>query len=385
MTAQTRKDRDAYGGWTGLKTAAGGFFRVERTGDRWWFVTPDGHGFISVGMNHLDLAALKYPDNIHIFKGRYGGSNEVYIREGIARPLLEWGFNTIGWTQECVGGKWMDPKRLLRHSPEWTHEQFQLAGMPYIYNLPFSEIETFNINPYYPDVFDHDFSDWADYQARSVCVDMAEEPLLMGYADLPVPDITRDRPGAWAEGLDLKKEADLNRLKEIVRRYFEVTTGAIRRYDPNHLIFGPRFNQDIPGWVIEIAGEFVDVLLCNWFVTAESAATDLAEWDRLANRPVLISDMAFRAPTSILDVPEDTPAYAPDQKARGQAYRRHARSVLAHPYILGIHWCAFLENRTRKSGIKTYLDEPYRDCVDTVTKFNLRELYTTARDITSKK
>ena len=61
-----------------------------------------------------------------------------------------------------------------------------------------------------------EFEEWADYVARSVCVDMANDPLLLGYADVPVPAITANKPGAWAEGLDLDNPEDLKELQRIL-------------------------------------------------------------------------------------------------------------------------------------------------------------------------
>ena len=374
------EQRDRYGGRPETATKATGFFRVDALGGRWWFVTPDGHAFISIGVNHFDLSALKYSDNVHIFRDRYGSSDEQYIKKGIVEPLREWGFNTIGWTEDQVSGEWMDPERPMRLCPEWHYHHYKTAQMPYIYNFVFAEIEKFNFKCFYPDVFSDDFAEWADYLARSVCVDMAEEPLLISYADVPLPDFISGRPRSWAEGLDLNKPSDLSKLKDTVRKYFEITTQAIRRYDKNHMIFGPRFDgpSATPEWLVEIAGEFFDVLLCNWFVTADEAAHDLKRWSELTNRPALISDMGFLAPTELLRIKPGIPAFVPDQKSRGEAYVRHCRSVLPLPYVLGFHWCGFLENRSRKVGLKTYMDEPYRECTSRMQDFNLNALYATA-------
>jgi len=372
--------RDRYGGTTATKTESTGFFHVAELNGRWWLVTPCGHGFISIGMNHLDLSALKYPDNLHIFKDRYGGNTDRFIREGIAEPLKEWGFNTIGWSQELVGGRWADPKSILRHSPEWSYHQFQTAGLPYIYNFQFSEIESFNRNPKYPDVFSEDFTEWVDYLARSVCVDMSDESLLLGYADVPVPAVTIDRPGSWAEGLDLEKLEDRAKLEKIIRQYFKVTTEAIRRYDRKHLIFGPRFDgpAGTPDWIIEIAGEYFDVLLCNRFLSSEIVEKDLARWHKLSRRPILISDQGYLASTELLKVGPKVPSYVVNQRARGEAYQRFAEHAIKLPYIVGVHWCGFLENRVRKSGIKNYLNEPYWDCINAMKEFNRNHLYSTA-------
>ncbi len=372
--------RDQYGGTEAIQTKATGFFRVEQIDGRWWFVTPEGHPFISMGMNHFDLSALKHADNIDIFRQRYGGDSDRFIQEGIAEPLRKWGFNTIGWTQESVCGRWLDPKTLTRHSNEWSPREFKVAGMPYVYNLHFADIEMFNSNPYYPDVFDPDFELWADYVARSVCVDVADDPLLIGYADVTVPAWTSKVPGAWAENLDLEKPADREKLEEIVRRYFEVTTQAIRRYDKNHLIFGPRFDHppNTPHWIIKMAGAYFDALLCNLFVTVKDVDSEVKQWNELSGKPVVLSDMAFLAPTELLKVRPGTAAYVPDQKARGEAYQEFSGQILARPFIIGFHWCAYLENRARKSGIKNYKDEPYQDCVERMQEFNLHRVYQSA-------
>ena len=47
---------DKYGGWLkGPKLKATGFFRTEKVDGRWWFVTPEGHVFISVGMDGCNI------------------------------------------------------------------------------------------------------------------------------------------------------------------------------------------------------------------------------------------------------------------------------------------------------------------------------------------
>jgi len=41
----------AYGGDTRRTFDATGFFRLERTDERWWLVDPNGAAFISIGVN----------------------------------------------------------------------------------------------------------------------------------------------------------------------------------------------------------------------------------------------------------------------------------------------------------------------------------------------
>ena len=43
---------DNFGGWKGKKLEKTGYFHTEHDGERWWLVTPEGHPFISFGINH---------------------------------------------------------------------------------------------------------------------------------------------------------------------------------------------------------------------------------------------------------------------------------------------------------------------------------------------
>ena len=128
----------AYGGDTRRTFDATGFFRLERTDERWWLVDPDGAAFISIGVNHADESNLKYPHNRDIWKEKYG-SRESWIRDGVVKDFREWGFNTIGWTQEYISGDWGvaldwfgDPIDLGHSSAPWPAADFRTADMPYV-------------------------------------------------------------------------------------------------------------------------------------------------------------------------------------------------------------------------------------------------------------
>jgi hypothetical protein len=58
------------------------FKTIKTRGDRWWFVTPDGNGFLSADVNHVD------------YREDYSDS----FVDSVAGKLRNWGFNTIGST-----------------------------------------------------------------------------------------------------------------------------------------------------------------------------------------------------------------------------------------------------------------------------------------------
>jgi len=153
-----RESKDRYGGFAGVSLEATGFFRLEGGGQKWRLVDPEGHPFFIVGINHVDDASLKYDENIHIWRERYG-SREKWIRDCVVKSLKEWGFNALAWTKERVTIE-------FRHSPEWTPEEFRVAEMPYIPHMDFVSMESWNYQGFYPDVFSKAFEERCDYQAR---------------------------------------------------------------------------------------------------------------------------------------------------------------------------------------------------------------------------
>lgn len=68
---------------TKLKTTqenTDGFFTLGKVDDHMFFITPEGKPFFSLGINHIDPASLRYPENIHIWKEKYDGSTTKWLK-----------------------------------------------------------------------------------------------------------------------------------------------------------------------------------------------------------------------------------------------------------------------------------------------------------------
>ena len=76
---QDTSERDQYGGWTGKKFEATGFFRVEKD-ERWWLVTPEGNAFLSFGINHLHPHLWKQDYNREAWQKALGHRQSVQPR-----------------------------------------------------------------------------------------------------------------------------------------------------------------------------------------------------------------------------------------------------------------------------------------------------------------
>jgi hypothetical protein len=71
----------------------------------------------------------------------------------------------------------------------------------------------------------------------------------------------------WPGFEGLSPEEHDAKLFEVATQYYKTVTEAIRRYDPNHLILGDRYNgnKGIPEVVLRAMAPFVDVLSVQYF------------------------------------------------------------------------------------------------------------------------
>lgn len=354
---------DDGGGGKPVRARATGFFRTGRINDRWWFVTPDGYAFLSLGVNHCDPGALLYPETQSVWFERYGGERERWIRDGVVRDLRAWGFNTIGWTQEVVS-----PTE-KRHSPLWTPADYRAAQMPYCHLLPFSRTAQYDPFPVYPDVDSEEFVVWCDFVARSACVELRDDPNLIGYfyGDVPGWAGHKTAGSSWAEqGADMERTA---------RRYYAVIAEAIRRYDTDHLLLGDRYHGPrLPSApILQAAVESgVAVISVESFSAWSEAREILSRCHALTGRPVLLADCSYK-PT---DPPPGTDAH---QAERGRLYAEALTEAVREPWFVGFHWCAYLTNRVRGWGLKTERDEAHTALTDIMSQVN-RRAYTLAQN-----
>ena len=374
-------DVDSYGGCSRWKFPATGYFRLEQTPTRWWLVDPEGNGFLSVGLNHIDDSDLKYDHNLEVWKSRYGSSRDRWIKEGVVPDLKGWGFNTVGWTQQYVGGGWREKFDwsqivVVEHGEQWKTSDLERAGIPYIIHMRLAENENWNGRPFYPDVFDADFEDHCAYLARSICVDVAESPLLVGYSFVDAPLWYPHPAGAdWPTLKGLSPAERDAKLFGVASKYYETIHRHIRQYDPNHLILGDRYNGDVflPDSVLEAAVPYIDVLSVQFYPgntkEARVAMKEKArEFYAKTGKPIIIPDIGNWTSTKLN--PHRTMDNVETQASRAQHYVDTFDEIINEPWLLGWHWCGYIENTARGWGMKDPWDEPYREYVDPIAEYN---------------
>jgi hypothetical protein len=292
-----------YGGYKNTQARATGFFRVEQIDGRWWFVDPEGHQFLSTGINGTPGGGAGF------------GANDAGS-ERTNRRLDSWGMTT--------GGHGRPSTVMLR----WPR------GVNYL-GLP--------------DVYSPQFAADIDAAANSQCSARKDDPLLLGYfvgnepafsgRESQLCDLILAGPDTsikaalkdFLAGSDTPQQRRTFVLASF-KKYLEIVCGAVRKYDPNHLILGIRFGGRMADETM-IAAQIFDV--CSINVYEYEPTKQLIRAARLTGRPILIGEFHIGVPADGLAAGL---VQAKDQAERGLAYRYYVEQAASLPWFVGSYW-----------------------------------------------
>jgi len=199
------------------------------------------------------------------------------------------------------------------------------------------------------------------------------------------------------------KQVLLDWAAVMAQRYFAVTAPALRAGDPIHLNLGTKFIAGLtPSNVLKIAAGFSDVISVDFYdialpqpPTGQQATSGhngpdfmtllplllpveqlvpnggmLAEWNRVAGKPILIAEFGYRGNDAGL--PNTLPPAVktlPTQKERAKAIENYANCSINAPHISGFHFFELVDEPTSGRfdgensnwGILNEKDVPYVD------------------------
>jgi hypothetical protein len=292
-----------FGGYKNTQALANGFFRVQRIDGRWWFVDPQGHLFLSTGINDTP-------------GGGAGFENDDPPTSRTNRRLDSWGMTTGGLGR---------PRTVFLHWP--VSKSF--LGMP--------------------DVYSAEFAEGIDAAANRQCTPLRNDPMVIGYFvgnEPPWNGRESELCGLILGGPDTVTKAKLKdflvqgdtpvRRRKFVlacfEAYLEVICRAVRKYDPNHLLLGIRFGGRMADEALIIARVF-DV--CSINVYEYEPTKQLIHAARLSGRPILIGEFHVGVPADGLAAGL---VQAKDQAERGIAYRYYVEQAASLEWFVGAYW-----------------------------------------------
>lgn len=140
--------------------------------------------------------------------------------------------------------------------------------------------------------------------------------------------------------------------RRFVRRYFEIATAAVRRYDPNHLIIGLRWPGPPEDLVLEEEARCCDIISLNRYRVHLAEAFDVTY--RKVRKPILIGECepindSFRLTRDPIEPPggyEDA-----DARCETRTYESLNR-VFEHPGIVGYTFYAWKNASHRLDNVR---------------------------------
>ncbi|MEM1226428.1 MAG: hypothetical protein AAGJ40_12070 [Planctomycetota bacterium] len=395
---------DRFGGWTGKVFEATGFFRVEKD-DRWWLVTPDGHAFLSWGINHLHPDLWNQTYNRDAWKrilgldSLQGPGFQLALRSWFETICDRFRFNTVGVhaslnivNQPRPAMPYMQPIRFV-DAPHWRPE------------VPDSN---------FADIYSPEFAQHCDQLAQQFVLPMKDDPYLLGYSMTDCTMFTeedlRERPDViggrrrasrigWPRRLrnlgaeSSGKEAYVRTMRELYRddivefnatyetefdsfdalaraeqwrpetqlsnanetrdniqflqrcvaQYYQTARDAIRRYDPNHLFVGDKINAntDSLDTVLPITSQYTDLVFYQMYGRYEVQKPGLDRWSKLTDQPFINGDSAFTMTTDTMPRPYGPVADTLDERAEWTA--EFFVKAFERPDFVGWHYCGLID------------------------------------------
>lgn len=365
-----------------VRDRATGFFRVVEKDGRWRVIDPLGRGMVLLGVDHVTYHghhSQRTGRSIHLEVNKKKFPDKADWEEDTLARLKKWGFNLLG--AGC------DPA--LKHRG-LVHTVFLSIGdglcwnpeRPDLYICP-NEHRPCSA---FPNVFHPQFAAWADWKARTACAPHRDDPWLFGYfidnelawwgrgaSATGLFDAVAKLPDTHSAKIAQRKflaergvsgapsaEDKLAFLKLAADIYFRVSSEAIRRHDPNHLVMGARF-AGIWGAhpvVWEASGKYCDLVTFNVYPWAdldrnavfmdrsakfERAADVFARQYGYVKKPMLITEWSFPALDSGLPCTGGAGQRFRTQAQRTQATELFARTMLALPFMLGYDYFMWVD------------------------------------------
>ncbi|OGV72338.1 MAG: hypothetical protein A3K19_27685 [Lentisphaerae bacterium RIFOXYB12_FULL_65_16] len=436
-----------------VKGKATGYFHTEKKRGVWWVIDPAGKPFYAVSTDHVSYTAhwcqkLGYAPYHKNVEKKYG--SEAAWADSATTRLKAWGFNTLG--AGC-------------HEPTFhkglAHTEFASMGGNFCalgpdFRITYPDNEKPTPCSYFPNVFHPRFAEFCERKAEDLCAPNRNDPWLFGYfidnelawwgkswaVRYGLFDECMKRPathtakqaliawlrerygtadrlnkawGATVESFDKLAEVDTftgtntacveadktEFVGLIADRYFAVTTAAIRKADPNHMIIGCRFaglaspSYD-PAW--GPCGKYCDIVTTNVYerVDLETGATwgtlngqrtPLVEMfervHKLAHdKPFMVTEWSYPSYDSGLPCKHGAGQRVDTQAERTFAFECFQKLLFKLPFMVGSSFFMWADEpalgisewfpEDSNYGLVNEQDEPYELLTKACTRLNPR-------------
>lgn len=396
-------ETNSYGAWKVAPSKGTGFFRTEKRGDRWWIIDPEGNPFIHKGIAVFSPGTSDNQKKALVSKYK---NEKTWVSEE-SDFLKEKGFNGTGaWSKVDLIRETKNPLvYTVIVSPMGAYKQQHLKKFGGKYEEAGWQGFRYDLAM----VFDPEFDAFVEKEISKIAKYKNDKYLLGYFTDneLPWVDDALDRHleklgkkeagyTAAKKWLDQRKgkDASINDVtdedrQEFTAFYFETylkkVSEAVRKYDPNHLYLGCRFNQELDeldnSKIFEVAGKYMDIVSINHYRKWEPVQSILNDWEKWSGKPFIITEWYSKGEDSGLPNKTGAGWNVPTQKDRGYFYQNFIIELLKSKSCVGWHWFRYQDNdptnlktdysnRDSNKGIINSDYKHYMPLIDNMKVFN---------------
>jgi hypothetical protein len=402
-----------------VKQPSTGYFAVAKLGERWWFIDPAGHPYLSVAVD-----SVAPPKTFH-------DSVPTWI-ETTATLLTTNGFNSVGaWSDDA----WADAKTFGKTTSRVPYTR--IWNFMRDYSRDRKKLHAGTVVAPGPSTFPHDTIPVFDPEFVTFCATRAAEldatasdPYLLGHFSdnelpfhldalkngltLPIDDPGNVAARRWYKaqtGVEppagLEQQPPSNAAAKflaaipasvngdfvgyVTTEYFRIVSAAIQQHDKHHLFLGSRFNGRVMSepTVFQAAGHFVDVVSVNYYGAWTPNQDLVRKWTTNSGRPVLISEFYAKGMDSNLPNTSGDGWIVRTQEDRGRFYQNFVLGLMTAGNVVGWQWFKYMDYASKdgkddsNQGIVDAQFRPYDKALAWMAKLN-RQKYPLVDAIQSK-
>ena len=409
FTVKDDPDTDTYGGWTIMNLGnADGYFRVQQAAGRWWLVDPLGNIFLSKAVAVFSYGSSERQQaNL---KEKYGTASNWAKSE--IQFLKEQGFNSVGaWSSTSVIKGLSDDQKIpyaVMVSPTSSFNSAMKSSG--------KETDAYNAAgwegyPYdFVCVWDDDFDTYLE-NGISAIAQYKDDPYCIGYfidnelpwkqyaidrclQKWPASHINHQKAQEWLDGRKGRTGCTINDVTDSDREafvaycfdiYMQKVTSIAKKYDPNHLYLGCRFNQ----WKYElvnpemwkVAGKYMDIISVNHYQKWQPDLDIISDWASWSGRPFFVTEFYTKGEDSGMGNTTGAGWNVLTQTDRGYFYQNFVNELLKSGTCVGWHWFTYMDNDPTNTdadssnidsnkGIVTWDFQRYTDLIDQMRQIN---------------
>lgn len=385
----------------------------------WWFQSPSGERFYSLGVNNVSpepyspRPGTQYYDPV---PSEFGGDVAAW-GASVAKLLTDHGFNTAGgWSsahvptsdrlhstpvlyvvanehERCLSPLRADFEDFVRTSTraaiaKLPAKRDHILGvfldneMAWFGKSGWDEIPTYTLLEQafsLPAADERRVATIKFLQSRHGSIESLAKAYIRPVASWDAIDVAYlsacISPAAMAD-----REAFTAMLAE---RFFETATRIVREELPGLLILGTRFPGNAPESVIRACGKYCEVVSVNEYRFEPTIDEgNLARFFVLGGRPLMHTEFSWRAKQNASGNPNSRGAGAivETQAERAAAYRSLVSEMASVPYVIASHWFEFsdqspqgrFDGENSNYGIVDIRNRPYTELLEAMKATNTR-------------